>query len=246
MKCVQDYDICREAKRNDPSLIIIARTLLTDYGSVDGPPSWGWSDPSWWWSMIKNHLPQGFDYVEVINEWGPPPQGWEYFATWSIAIGKLVNRDLPGTKLLAFSFGPGNPDYPIWPKLVDYLKWAAATGNGVAVHVAPFMSLPVPPEGTWVNSEHIANRMAYVCAVLKASANFDCYSVVFYATELGLSDGYSGSWSYQWSCEQVADSYKTTAKMLAAFSPIRGFTWWNIGKLGIWHDDSPCLGEMVK
>lgn len=245
LKCVQDYTICIEAKRRDPTLIIIARTLVTDYGMVDGPPDWGWSDPSWWWGVIKNHLPDGFDYYEVVNEVAPPPQGWEYFAHWSVEIGKLVNRD-KGGKLLAFSFGPGNPDYPIWPKLIEYLKWAAETGNGVAVHMAAFMMLPVPKEGTWVNSEHIANRMVYVCDMLRTSAGFDCNTVLFFATELGLSGGYSGTWDNIWTCQQIADAYKTTSRWLAAYSPIRGFAWWNIGEVSRWHSDHACLGLMLQ
>ena len=246
MKCVESWDICLAAKRLDPSLIIVARSLVTDYGTVDCPPDWMWGDPSLWWDGIKNHLPNGFDYYEVQNECGPPPQGWPYWAEWSIKIAGMVERD-KGGKLLAFSFPPGNPDYPQWPLLIDYLRFAAATGHGVAIHSAAFATFPIPEGDVWVNNEHVANRMEHVCIYLRNAAQFDCRTVLWITTETGLTDGYSGQWGgHEWSCAQEANAYQTTRDFLKKQGIVRGFAWWNVGLVGRWKSVHSCLAEMLK
>ncbi len=251
IKCVNDtWGICDQVKSRNPNVITIARTLYTSYGLLDCPQDWNWENPNVWWDAIKNALPEGYDYYEVLNECGPPPQGYAYWAGWSIEMAKLVQRDKGGA-LLAFSFAAGNPSYSAWPELLSYLVWANnnplpdGRRHGIALHAAAYAPWS-RADSPWVNNPHLTADRYFVLVrdIILANTGQDILKLripVIY-TELGLSDGYSGNWNAQYSCEEKASAYKETARKLL---PKAKFTWWNIGKVWQWTDDSPCLAQML-
>lgn len=251
MKCLNgSYAICLEAKRQNPELIIVARTLHTDYGALDCPQDWNYGSPATWWAAIKNYLPDGFDAYEIQNECGPPPQGYAYWAQWNIAIARLVQRDKGGI-LLAFAFAAGNPDYPHWLDLIEYFRWVAQNPlpdgryHGLALHAAANASWN-RSDSPWINNPHLtADRyFLFVRDVMLANTGFDLSrwpgTVAF--TEIGLHDGYSGNWGAVYSCAEIADAYKTTAAKLQSRAVMQ---WWNIGQVSRWTSSHECLPQMI-
>lgn len=251
VKCLDGaWWVCEAVKAANPDVRTIARTLTTDYGMMDCVQDWNWYSPATWWAAIKDHLPDGYDYYEIMNECGFPPQGAGYLATWSIEMAKLVQRDKGGA-LLAFSFSPGNPGYPDWPALLPYLEWAAANPlpdgrrHGIALHAsayAPWNRADSP----WVNNPHITpdRFFIYVRDVLLANTGVDIgklsFAVVF--TELGVTDGYSGNWGATYSCAEKASAYRETVARLATRGAV---AWWNLGQIARWTSDHDCLAQML-
>lgn len=253
-KCLNfSWDYCRQLKAANPNIFLVARTLTVDGGMFDCPEPWQYSnaDPGVWWARVRPYLPDGFDAYEIQNECAPPPQGWDVWAQWNIKLAQLVERDLHAP-MLAYSFPPGNPDFPEWSSVVPYLKWVAAHPlsdgryHGIATHAAAFAtwtSLDAP----WVSSIWIAGRHRLACAAMKASKGFDCttWPGLWIITELGISDGYGGGKRSGFTCEQLADAYQETKRQLSLDSYIFGFNWWNLGKLSIWTSDDACWLLMV-
>ena len=91
-----------------------------------------------------------------------------------------------------------------------------------------------------------AGREVLACDVL-GQAGFDCreWPGAWFHTEIGLHDGYSGTWRNEWTCEQVADAYQTTQRFLDQQDIVSGFHWWNIGEISIWASVADCLPVMV-
>lgn len=255
MKCLDGaYDLCLEAKRLNPELIIVARTLQTNYGIIDCPQEWNYGEPSAWWGAINRRLPDGFDYYEIQNECYFPPQGPSYYARWSIEMAKLVQRD-KGAGMLAFSFSPGNPDYPSWPLLLPYLQWADQNPlpngrrHGIALHASAYAPW-TRADSPWIGNRHINpdRYFVFVRDVVKANTGVDILSlsipVVF--SEIGVTDGYGTGIIYggpTYTCQERASAYRYTAAQLEG----RGMmNWWNIGQIGPWTSDHECLPEMFK
>lgn len=249
IKCLDgSWWVCESVKAANPDVHTVARTLATDYGMIDCPQEWNWGDPAAWWNAIKGHLPDGYDYYEVMNECGFPPQGAEYLATWSIEMAGLVQRDKGGA-LLAFSFSPGNPNYAEWPALLPYLQWAAdnplpdGRRHGIALHAsayAPWNRADSP----WINNPHVTPDRFFVYArdVILANRGVDIgelqFTVIF--TELGVTDGYSGSWGASYTCAEKASAYRETVARLPG-----AMAWWNIGQIARWTSDHDCLAQML-
>jgi hypothetical protein len=245
-KCLPgSYQICQTLKAYNPDIFIIARPFSdriafeTNY------------DPLAAWQSVARSIPTGFDALELENEFTPPnPADWPRWVGFSIGLAALVAHDT-GMQYLAFSFGPGNPDFPDWPKVIPYLEWAATHPlpdgryHGIAVHMSPYTTF-TRADMPWVNALHIAGRMDLVRDVLLANGGPDLrtWPGVVAVTEIGLSDGYSGNWSAAYSCAEVANAYKTTRAVYQQ----RGFpeviTWWNFGRIGMWHSDHDCAGQM--
>ena len=252
-KCLDwTWNVCNQLKQRNPDIKLVARTLQTNYGQIDCPSDWMYESPMIWWDAIRNHLPDGYDYYEIQNECPPPAQGWEKWASWSIEMAKLVEKDKGGA-LLAFSFPPGNPDYPYWPALEEYFRWAAdnplpnGTHHGIAFHASPFAPWN-RPDMPWVNNPHLAGRHQIVRDVLLANTGIDLknWAGTIIVTEIGLSDGYSGNWNAPYSCEEMTDTYIATLEEYKNEGYIDGFTWWNVGKIGKWTDDSMCLPNLFR
>lgn len=255
LKCLDwAYQYCLEAKRQNPSIIIVARALITDNGMIDGPNTMEYDNPDVWWARIKNHLPDGYDFYEVQNEWGPPePDNYRKWANWSIRMAQLVERD-KGAAMLAFSFATGNPDYRFWPELLPYMEWVAAHGpapnghyHGIALHQTAFATWS-RADSPWVNNEHLSGRHRLVRNYLLANTGFDfaTWPGVIYMTEMGLNDGYSGNWDAVYSCAELANAYKETIRQYAADGWIDGFHWWNWDKVGKWTANSACASAMLQ
>lgn len=253
IKCLDNsWWVCNEAKRLNPGTITIARTLVTDYGMIDCPQEWNWQTPSAWWGAIKNRLPDGFDYYEVINECWLPPQGAAHLAWWSIEIAKLVQQDKNGA-LLAFSFSAGSPDYPDWPALLPYLLWAEnnplpdGRRHGIALHAAAYATW-TRADSPWIGNAHLNPDRYYLFAhdVILANTGVDVnrLHIPVVWTEIGIEDGYAsgvigGPQTY--SCEEKADAYRETVKRIENRGAI---AWWNFGQISRWHSDHACLPLM--
>ena len=243
--------VCPQIAAVNPDVVTVYRALNTDYGMRDCPPDWMWSDPSQWWAGVRDRLPAGYDYYEVNNECGPPPQGWSYWAQWSIELAQMVERDTGGA-MLAFSFAPGNPDLPHWSDLAAYVAWADQHGretgvwHGIALHQAVYASWS-RTDMPWVNEPYIAGRHMLVRNIVLSAVGVDLAAsrVPVVVTEGGLSDGYSGNWHAAYSCAEAADAARVTVDTLAEQGVIDAWTWWNLGAIGIWTSDHDCTGAMV-
>jgi hypothetical protein len=256
LKCLTGTQhICLEGKRRNPNLIIIFRALNTCAGMTDGPPLAMWYMPDVWYACIKPSWPEGFDYYEIINEVGPPGDDYVLFARFNIDVAAAAARD--GKCVLAFSFGPGNPEINRWSDLLAYLLWAnahpCAPGKypGVALHQSAYLPSNAPLQvGQWVNSVWVAGRDWVADGYLQLNHQFSLrdFHGPIYLTEIGLQDGYSGSWDDRWGCATLALSIAETRDRLKARPWITGFNWWNVGGVagGRWSDDGPCLAAFAR
>ena len=257
IKCLNNsWHICAAVKAENPNVITIARTLTTNYGQIDGPQAWNWTEPGTWWAAIRDHLPAGFDYYEVINEQWFPPQGAAHLAWWSIEIAKLIERDKGGA-LLAFSFSAGSPGYPDWPALVPYMVWADqnplknGSRHGIALHgaaYAPWRRADSP----WIGNSHLDPDRFYVYAqaVILANAKIDTnlLRIPVIWTEIGVTDGYATGvigGPERYSCNEKASAYRETKRKLVEYGG--AFTWWTIATGGgPWTSDHDCLSQMLQ
>jgi hypothetical protein len=251
-KCLDgSWLICIWLKEANPNVVTIARTLK------DRPPRP--YNAEQWWNEIKNSLPAGFDYYEIENEITPPDEEWDQWVQFSIQMAQLVQRDKGGA-MLAFSFGPGNPDLHQWIKLVPYMQWADSHPlpnghyHGIAFHSSAYATFTPPAEGSWINNPYLTPDRVFVMAramVLSATGYDMLKSKLTWAdTEVGLDDGYSGSWGYPWTCEQTANAYRTTRARLQTYADTYGlhilFTWWNVGRISVWSSDHDCVPLMLR
>jgi hypothetical protein len=241
-KCTDGiYNLCLQLKQINPSMKIIARTYTHDC-----VPQNVLFDATQWWDQIKYILPNGFDYYEIENECAPPDALYGQWGLFSIEMAKLVQRDKNGA-LLAFSFGPGWPQYDLWKQLIPYIQWVAAHPlpdgryHGMALHAAPYASF-TRSDMPWVNSAHIADRMTYIRLTILGAGGPDLktWPGEIWITEVGLSDGYSGNWDAVYNCNEVKDAYHTTDAQYKIEGMIDGFSWWNFGKVGRWTSDHAC------
>lgn len=244
VKCLNGTEyICGQA-----GTFTIYRTLITDFGMIDCPEPWMYSDPSVWWYGIRDHLPPGYDAYEIQNECGPPPQGYEHWAEWSIELALRVEAEKGGI-LLAFSFAAGNPDYLYWEELAEYLQWVDRHGqetgiwHGVALHQAVYAPWS-RPDMPWVNNEHLAGRHLRIRELLLDRVDIQNWPGLIILTEAGLSDGYSGNWRADYTCEEAASALAYSAKRYEDEGIIDGIAWWNIGQISIWTSDHHCLRFM--
>jgi len=250
MKCLDgSFDVCDEWKRQNPSGVTICRSLHTTWGMKDCPDPWMYDSPSIWQDGLIFH--PGCDYYEIMNECGPPPGGYSQLATWSIAMAQYVEEET-GSPMLAFSFPPGNPTIEAWGDLLPYLRWVAENPlpdgryHGVATHSSSYVTFNPPPDATWLNDLWLAQREVVACDYL-ANFGFDCVSWpgVWAHTEIGLHDGYAGTWRNDWTCEQVADAYKTTIATMQNTGIVDMILWWNVGKISKWSSVHDCLSLML-
>ena len=213
----------------------------------DCPSGPEWQDPDRWWNGIRSYLPADADYIEVVNECGIDGAT---FSQFSIRLAELANDD--GWAILAFSFPPGNPELSEWSGLVHYLRWAGSHPlsdgryNGVALHQSAYTNLAVR-QGSWLNSPWIAGRHRLVWNFLRTLVppyDHTQSPIPWVITEVGVTDGYSGSWTETFSCEQKAAAYRETRRQYQQDG--LWLAWWNIGSIGKWTDDSPCLELMLR
>lgn len=250
--------VCETSKRLNPDMVLVARTLHTDYGMIDCPQQWNYESPETWWVHVRDYLPDGFDFYEIQNECPPPPQGWAYWAEWSIEIAKLVERDKGGA-LLAFSFPLGNPYISSTGQsdeitaISSYIAWADAqcraggVCHGIALHQSPYCENC--PGLNRVNTEWIAGRHLKWRQIVLDAVGVDILTspMPIIITEGGLSDGYGdANWNAPYTCEMVADAFNTTVRVYGEQGIIDGLAWWNFGTGGAsWHSDNACLPLIV-
>lgn len=207
------------------------------------------------WRKIAPALPLNCDYYEIENEHAPEPQDYEEWINFSQDMARIIERER-GAALLAFSFGPGIPDYPLWESLKRFIEWAEARGpapngkwHGIALHAAAYITTPIPGMD-WLNSvHHTPDRVLKLARdVVLANTGYDLRAtrIAWRWTELGGSDGYGGdpSWTYNWNCREVADMYQTTNAILenyaAAWGMNLGFHFWSFGQIGRWTSHHNC------
>lgn len=257
VKCLDgSWDICRRVKAVNPDVLVVCRSLTVGGTLRDGPLGDEWFTPEVYAAKLWPHLPppgEGLcDAIEVVNEWGPT-YGYDVFAQWSISMAQLVEARY-GVPMLAFSFGPGNPDFAAWIELVPYLEWVAANPlpdgsyHGIAWHGAAHATWS-RSDSPWVNDPYVtgAGRYGLVVDYLDQHGVYDlrAWPGLTAVTEIGVMDGYSGNWDASYSCAEKADAYQETARVLTA-AGIDLFTWWNLGQIGIWHSDHDCVPEMAQ
>jgi hypothetical protein len=255
MKCLSGSgDLCLTAKANNPQLFIIYRSLLTCRGMIDGPQADQWNGETWYACVRPNWL-AGYDYYEYVNEIGTPFNDFSLLARFSIEFATAAARD--GFCTLAFSFSPGVPELNYWDNLYAYLAWAnthpcgtwpdgTPKYHGIALHQSSYLpSSYTLRNGSWINNIWISGRDRMIEERLNSYSNFSLkdFKGPIIISEVGLHDGYSGSPTDVWSCQDAKSSYQTTITQYKDYHPwIDGFSWWNFGTGGSkWTDLSPCL-----
>lgn len=248
LKCLDGgFALCEQAKAANPEMLTIYRTFQHDC-----PPLWVYTSPESWWSMIAPSLPSGADYYEIQNECDPPIEYVALWAEFSIQMALIIERER-GAALLAFSSGPGNPDFPYWRAMWAYVDWTQSHGpapnglyHGIATHSSAYAPASVILEpGSWINNPYIAGREKIVCDLATANNyGVSCAGLTWILTEAGVTDGYQGN-KQLFSCEQKAAAYKETARRKQA-DGVTGFTWWSVGLIGRWTSDHDCVRQMVQ
>jgi hypothetical protein len=244
-KCLPgSYQICQKLKQANPAIWTIARPLTdhlaTDYGF----------NPLRAWDAVKGMIPAGFDALELENESTPPDDRIALWVQFSIGMAELVAHDT-GMQYLCCSFGPGNPPADVWPQLLPYLEWVATHPlpdgryHGLAIHASPYATFN-RPDMPWVNNLYLAGRIYWERDLLFQETGFDLatWPGVIAVTELGLSDGYSGSWDAPYNCQEAADAYRTTQTVYRTVGYPQVLIWWNFGKIGLWTSDSDCAAAL--
>jgi len=244
-------------KANHPDGVWIHRGMLVGPDMRDYPTIYEWYNPQIYARASEQSWTRGADYNEFMNESGAPD--WDTFV--SFTIGVLEWGGDRGYCLLWGSFAAGNPDYPAWADLVRIIEWADehpcgtdANGNPRYHNLALHQPLYMPPDiarGAWVLEQHIVDRHRLVDELVRGYTGrglADHPSGGVWFTEYGLHDGYSGSWSDSFSCEEIARSFAYSAERLNETAPfVRGFGYWTFGDAqSIWTDDQACSGEIER
>lgn len=254
MKCLTHTEqLCLFAKERNPNLTLVYRTLHVSDGMRDCPRPDEWHIPSIWYSKMKPHWPDGFDYYEIINECGPPSAA--VMAQFSIEVAKLAAAN--GKAILAFSYYPGAPEISEWDALYTYLAWADANPlpdgryHGLALHASGYAPPNQVPQGSWINDIWVAGRHTLVDARLNLVHNYSLkqFKGPIYITEYGYDDGYQ-SLSLPplgWTCEQYGRAITETRRVLEAQGIVDGVHIWNFGNGGggQWTDLYPCINEIA-
>ena len=221
----------------------------------DGPNIYEWWNPRAYAECSAQSWNPNADYNEFMNEVG---FSWNVFADFT--IGVLEWGTDHGYCLLWGSFAAGNPDYPAWYDLVRVIEYADTHPCGINADGTPryhgmalHQPLYMPPDiarGEWVLNDHIVARHLRVDAIVRALTGrglADHPGGQVWFTEYGLHDGYSGSWSDEFSCDEIARSYWYSAKVLTDTAPfVRGYHYWTFGDANsIWTDDQRCAATIA-
>ena len=247
-KCLPgSYHICLAMKAVNPDMWIVARPFTDCVAKEYDYDAW------MVWQSVKTSIPIGYDALELENECAPAKdnlEGWEGWSAFNIDLATIVERET-GMQYLAFGFGPGWPHYYLLVYIVPYLEWVAVNPlddgrfHGVASHAAmyaPWDRADMP----WVNDPHIAGRVYMMRDVMLANYGFDLaeWPGVWAITEIGLSDGYSGNWDAEYTCEELASAYDETLAVYAEHGYPDVYLHWNYGAIGMWTSDHVCAGAM--
>ncbi len=246
-KCVfPALNICLYIKAANPDAWIVAR-LVTDSIALDNN-----YDVDAVWNVVQAAIPAGVDAFELENE--HPPQTEDQWRRWSQFSIDFAQRlaDEKNMQYLAFSFGPGWPDYDHYTYIVPYLRWVAehplpdGRYHGVASHAAPYAPWS-RPDMPWVNDWHIAGRVYAAREVMWVFDGFDLatWPGVWAITEIGLSDGYSGNWDAKYTCDELASAYRETLRVYKENGYPHVLLWWNFGDVGGgWTSDHACASAL--
>jgi hypothetical protein len=248
LKCITSTEtLCLNAKAVKPSLVIIFRSLHTTQGMTDGPDVAGWITAGKYYSELRPYLVPGFDYYEYINEWNPPTHQRE--ADWNIEMLSLLTKD--GKCGLAFSPGPGNPEFSAWDSWVKVLRWIdthpCSTNplryHGIALHQsgelpADIITLP----NSYIRNTYITRRHEMVRSYLLAHTGYDLalFRGPIYLTEMGWQNYTIPDQPF--SCEQVRRGVLVTEALYRSTQLVDGYALWNFGSAGgKWVDLTPCI-----
>ena len=236
-KCLTGTEnLCYGLKERNPNIVTVFRPLTKNCPDHETAKEW--------WDYVKPALAPNFDYYEVVNEC--LSSNYEVYAQWMIDVAQYALND--GKIILGFSFGPGNPELEDWRALYAYIQWADNHSlNGVHPGIALHESAFVPwPSSNWLSSPYFAGRHRLVQQYLKDYLHYDLiqFKGAVIVSESGLTDGYSGSWTDTFTCEQKALAYKETVYQYQRDGWV-SLVWWNLGKVSIWTDDSECLSLML-
>jgi hypothetical protein len=245
-KCLPgSFQLCQTLKAYNPDIFIIYRSFFHDC------PAPAYYTRAWdWWVAIRDEMPAGADAYEFENECSPPDDLFPQWVQFSIDMAQIVQQQR-NAAVLAFSFGPGHPNTTMWPALIPYIQWVAAHPlpdgrfHGIAIHSSPYATF-ARADMPWVNWIYIAGRMNLARDVVLANGGPDLKSWPgqLWVTEIGLGDGYSGTWKAPYTCTEAADAYHTTLKRYAEEGMVTGITWWNFGAIQPWSSDHDCADEM--
>jgi hypothetical protein len=245
-KCLPgSFHICLQMKQANPDLWIVARLFNDkvahnlDYDLLE------------FWEQTAHAIPDGYDAWEPENESTPQTiDQWQRWSSFNIGLAKILTNE-KNMQLLAFSFGPGWPAQNELSYTLPYLEWVSANPlpdgryHGVASHAAmfaPWNRADMP----WVNEPWIAGRVYKARDYLYDNHGFELatWPGVWLISEGGLSDGYSGSWTAPYTCDEAASAFKDTLRVYAENGYPHALTWWNFGQIGMWTSDHDCADEM--
>lgn len=235
-----------QLKAINPDAWIVCR-LFTDSIFLDND-----YDADVVWELIHRSIPDWCDAFELENE--HTPGNLDQWSRWSKANIDFAARlaYYKNMQYLAYSYGPGWPEYHETIYMVEYLEWVALNPlsdgryHGVASHAAVYAPWG-RPDMPWVNSEHIAGRIYKQADYLLEHTGFDLRSWPgeWALTEIGLSDGYaSGIAGVPYTCAEAASALHYTVIVHTEGGIITAIHWWSFGEIGMWTSDHDCAALM--
>ncbi len=243
-------------KAVNPNAVTIYRSLHNSNGMIDGPLAWEWYNPDAYYDKARPYAEIGrYDYVEYMNEWGLPrlPDGSEDWPQWERFTIRMLERfTADGQCALFGSFGPGAPDIPGWPYIVDVMQWSdahpCAPGryHGWATHT----TLPMPDwvtinPASYIRNPWIIERDLIFRDWARANRGYNlaAFKGGVYVTEGGWSD-YSVVFDRDFSCDEVAAGWRLTVADYTARRPwVRLIALWTLTRDGdpSWYNLQSCL-----
>ncbi len=247
--------LLNELKAVNPNAVTIYRSLHNANGMTDCPLDWEWFSPEVYYAKLKPFLEPGNDFYEYMNEcsiplWADGSGNWAQWEKFTLAMLTMFAQD--GQCALFGSFGPGGPDIPGWPYVVNVMRWIdehpcqPGRFHGWATHT----TLPMPAwvsvdPRSYIRNPWIIDRDIKFRDWALANTGYDLarFKGGVYVTEGGWSN-YSTIADRDFSCEEVAAGWKMTEAEYKTYRPwIRLVALWTLTRDGdpSWYNLQPCL-----
>lgn len=244
-----------QLKAVNPNATTIYRSLHNANGMIDGPLPNEWYNPDIYYAKLKPYLDTRADFNEFINEWPLPklPDGKDDWPQWERFTIRILERfTADGQCALFGSFGPGAPDLPGWPYVVNVMRWSDAHPcqpgryHGWATHTTLPMPdwIPINP-ASYIRNPWIIDRDLIFrdYALANKSYNLADFKGGVWVTEGGWTD-YSVNFDRDFTCEEAAAGWNLTQADYATRRPwVKLVNLWTLTRTGdpSWYNLQPCL-----
>jgi hypothetical protein len=172
------------------------------------------------------------DYYEIMNECHPP-MAW--LVPFTVEAMRLAGS--AGKCILAFSFGPGNPEIADFAQLLPVYQYALehpcqpGRYHGIALHAYGIGKTTLVSEsGIYLGLRH---RLYYAHILTQLP---EAIFLPVYLTEAGPGDGIA-----LFTCADITRDVIQYTQQLEYDPYIRGFELWSVGGIGQWLNVTSCL-----